>query len=678
MKPFNNPHPSFLIPHPLAAWLWNILLVYLLYMLSRVVYVWEFWDLYGSGWSDLSLGQLLAGALRFDTSAIAYTNALFTVLFFLPLAPRWVYHRIYQNITKTVYVAINALMLTLNLVDTVYSRYTGRRTTWSFFAEFDNEGNLGTIVGIELLHHWYLVLIGIAFIAVLIFLYAKPHPNKKLNDNKHTTLVFCLSRVLLLALLVPLFIIGMRGGSSTAIRPITISNANQYVNRPSEAAIVLNTPFSLIRTMGKATFTDPAWFSSQELDSLYSPVQPGVRVDGADVRADVYGIRANSNQNVVVLIVESMAAEYMGFYNDYAGYTPFLDSLAGVSLTFSQNFSNGRKSIDGMPSILSGIPMFVEPFFLTSYSLNTVSGLAGELSKIGYRTAFYHGAENGSMGFEAFARTTGFEQYYGRTEYNADPRFHGDEDFDGTWAIWDEPFLQFFALTLTDIKEPFMTALFTASSHHPFRVPDQTMSGTPIEQTAGHPMYRCIRYTDMALRHFFATASQQPWYNNTLFVITADHTNITEKPAYANTLGSYRVPILFFDPSGRLPRGHIEAVAQQTDIMPTILSAVGYPYPYVAFGIDLLTTPPDSTWALHYNNGIYQYVRQGHLLLFDGEKPTALYSLPTDPALNHNLLDDPANSTRVDQYTRHTKAIIQSYMQRMIGDSLTLGSINSP
>lgn len=98
-----------------------------------------------------------------------------------------------------------------------------------------------------------------------------------------------------------------------------------------------------------------------------------------------------------------------------------------------------------MPSILSSIPMFVEPFFLTPASMNNVSGLAGELKKEGYYSAFFHGAENGSMGFQAFARTTGFTDYFGRTEYDADKRFDGDKDFDGTWAIWDEPFMQFYA-----------------------------------------------------------------------------------------------------------------------------------------------------------------------------------------------------------------------------------------
>ncbi len=713
----------------------NLLLVYILYMLCRVIYVLEFWDLYAASWHDLSMGLLLKGALRFDSSAIFYTNAPYALLVILSYpfmrkpktvncegvnceltiqtggnCPQVTGHRLQitiHNSQKWLFVVVNALMLGINLIDTVYSRYTGRRTTWTFFSEFSNEGNLGDIFFIEVLRHWYLLLAFILFVFLLIVLYRPVKVSDKPLGRK------AISSFVFLLLYVPVSVIAMRGGASTAVRPITVSNANQYVNDPSQAAIVLNTPFSLIRTCGKTTFTDPGYFAQDQLDAIYSPIHGTEKtvncegVNGEIVNSELTNDRAshnsqftihNSQLNVVVLIVESLAMEYVGFYNNSEkdnqifrcseiqksdnlkisksenlstkSHTPFLDSLISQSLTFRHCYANGRKSIDGMPSVLSGIPMFVEPFFVTGYSLNDVDGIAAQLSRRGYSTAFFHGAENGSMGFEAFARTSGFAHYYGRTEYDADSRFGGEKDFDGTWAIWDEEFLQYYALTMSSMRQPFMTALFTATSHHPFVVPERYRKMLHEE---GHPMYTCIRYTDMALRRFFATASQQPWYDSTIFVITADHTNITEQPAYSNNLGTFSVPIIIFDPSGQLPRGVSPAVAQQTDIMPTILGLVGAASPYVAYGIDLLSTPPDSTWALHYNNGLYQHVQQGRLLLFDGEKATGYYDIDADPQLRCNLLT-PAmqGDARYNQHLAHTKAIIQSYMQRMTRNQLKL------
>ena len=638
-----------------VAVLANLLLVYILYMVTRVAYVAENWQLFAPTWSALDMGDVLRGSLRFDTSAIVYTNALWMVLLLLPLhikeRPWW------HTMCKAIFVTVNTVGLSINLVDAVYSQYTGRRTTWSFFSEFSNEGNLGGIFFVEVGRHWYLLLLGIALLAALLLLYVKPqgHPGRPLWR-------YYAVQTAALAVAIPLSIGGMRGGFTTAIRPITISNANQYVNTPTETAIVLNTPFSLIRTAGKRPFSDPHYMPDREMDSLYTPLH------------NPSGLNQRNRKNVVVLIVESFGREYIGYYNQgldggtYRGFTPFADSLLGVSLTWSHTFANGRKSIDGMPSILSSIPMFVEPFFLTTASLNEVGGLARYLSEEGYQTAFFHGAENGSMGFQAFARTTGFERYLGRTEYDADPNFGGEADFDGTWAIWDEPFLQFYAQSMSRMQEPFMTAVFTASSHHPFVVPEQYADTFPAGTL---PMHRCIGYADHALRRFFQTASQQPWYKNTIFVLTSDHTNQTAHDEYRTSLGLFSAPILIFDPTGELPRGMQDGVAQQIDIMPTLISLLGCERPYIAFGknlVDIVSTERD--WAVNYSGGIYQYVDGDYVILFDGTRTTALYNYVADPLQSDNLLG--TMPEREERMTRRLKAIVQSYMQRMTSDRLTV------
>jgi phosphoglycerol transferase MdoB-like AlkP superfamily enzyme len=495
-----------------------------------------------------------------------------------------------------------------------------------------------------------LVLLGLVLIVGLAKLYVNPSGGVKIRSM----LAYYGVQLAALLLFVPLCIGGMRGGITKAVRPITISNANQYVDRPEDAALVLNTPFSLIRTIGKNVFVIPNYFEESELEEIYSPVH--------SVVSDSVSLK---KKNVVVLIVESFGSEYIGALNDYEGYTPFLDSLISQSLTWEYSFGNGRKSIDGMPSVLSSIPMFVEPFFLTPASVNNVSGIARELGKEGYYTAFFHGAENGSMGFQAFARTTGFQDYFGRTEYNQDERFGGDKDFDGMWAIWDEPFLQYYALTMSEFKEPFVSAVFTASSHHPYKIPEEYKEIYPEE---GLVMHKCVRYTDHALKRFFETASQQPWFENTLFVLTADHTNLSAVPEYQTSLGGFSVPIVFFDPSGEMPRGKMDGIAQQIDIMPTLLGYLGYQQPYVAFGCDLFHTSAENTWAVNYLNGIYQFVKGDYLILFDGKELKALYRFKEDRMLENNLVNEIDSSLLVGEL----KAIIQSYMQRMNHNGLVL------
>ena len=312
--------------------------------------------------------------------------------------------------------------------------------------------------------------------------------------------------------------------------------------------------------------------------------------------------------------------------------------------------------------------MFVEPFFLTPSSMNDVSGIAGELRKVGYQTAFFHGAENGSMGFQAFAKTTGFGRYYGRTEYNKDKLFKGDDDFDGIWAIWDEPFLQYYALKMSEMEEPFMTAVFKASSHHPFRVPDKYEN--VFKDDGKNSMHHCIRYTDMAIKKFFETASRQAWYKNTIFVLTCDHTNGFDNDFYGTDMGLYAAPLIIFDPTNEMvkhERRH--GIAQQIDIMPTVLSLVAYNKPYIAFGQDLTTANDEDTWAVNYNNGIYQFLQGDWMMQHDGDKVKAMYRFKTDPLLKQNLVGKAPEQAAME---RQLKALIQQYMVRMTENRLTV------
>lgn len=627
---------------PLLVVLWNLLLVYLIYQIARI----EYW-LENSSYLNYTF-DVWRGGLMFDTSAMLYTNALYVVLMLFPL--HYKETTIYHKICKWLFIIVNGLAFAINLADSVYFRYTMRRTTSTVFDEFSSEGNLGSIIGTEFLSHWYLVLLFALIMWLLWKFYATPNLNVKvLNKWKYNGA--CLLSLLLFT---PFCIAGMRGGFATAVRPITISNAMQYTERPTDAPLVLNTPFSLLRTIDTNVFVVPNYFdSAEEMEAVYTPIH--IPSDSLQME----------KKNVVVLIVESFGREYIGALNKtledgkYKGYTPCVDSLISKSTTFSHSFCNGRKSIDGMPSILSSIPMFVEPFILTPSSMNDYTGLAGILAKEGYETAFFHGAQNGSMGFQAFAQKTGFQRYYGRTEYEESC---GTADFDGTWAIWDEPFLQFFANEMSKMKQPFMTSVFTASSHHPFAVPEKYKKQFVEEELEIH---KCIRYTDMSIGKFFNTASRQPWFKNTIFVLTSDHTNMSNHAEYQTDLGGFCSPIIIYDPSR--PEGKtVDKIAQQIDILPTILGMLNYTKPYFGFGIDVLNTPKEDTWAVNYLNGYYQYVRYGYVLQFDGTSTTAIYSL--DDKLMKNNIKGKVEIQQ--QMERELKAIIQQYMERMKQDCL--------
>jgi phosphoglycerol transferase MdoB-like AlkP superfamily enzyme len=628
----------------------NLVLAMVIFMICRFLFYAENHTLY----SDISSAQwqnILRGGVQFDLTAMLYLNSLLILLFTIPCHLKG--ERTYR-LGRILFVVLNGVGVLMNLADAVYFQFTGRRTTGSIFQEFSAEGNLGSVIGHELINHWYLLLSAILLIAMLYFGYRTPQPLRK---GKLPT--YYIAKTILFVIAIYLTICGIRGGFGSYVRPITLSNANQYTTKQSETALVLNTPFSVIRTINKKAYPTPQFFKNEELDSFFSPIhQPN------DTLPFI-------KKNVVIIIWESLGREYIGslnnsFGNDYESYTPFLDSLLQNCLTFKHTFSNGRKSIDAMPSILSSIPHIIEPFIVSNYSLNKVDGIAAALNSKGYHSAFFHGAPNGSMGFEAFAKKIGFKEYYGMTEYEQEK---GEGDFDGTWAIWDEPFLQYYAEKMGVFPEPFVTSIFTASSHHPFVVPKEYEDVFPKGELAIH---QPMRYTDNAFRKFFETIKESKWYENTLFVITGDHTNMTNHTFYTTDVGSFCVPVIFFDPSGEIVlKGISDKIAQQIDIMPTILAALHYDEPFVAFGQDLFSTPQEETFAITYNGGIYQFIQNGYNLQFDGEKTAALYAI-NDSTQQNNL----KGLEEKPEMEQKLKAIIQQYMLRMKTDSLTI-KVNS-
>lgn len=624
------------------------MLVMGLFMICRIVFYFVNIE-YFNGISFSQFILICQGGLLFDLSGVLYLNILYLLMMILPF--RFRYQKSYLNSAKWIFYITNSLGLIVNCMDMVYFKFTNRRTTSTIFSEFSNEGNVTKVLGEAFIEYWYVTLFALAMIFILVKLFYAPN-NYEGGEEKQ--LRYYARNIIAMALAIMFTIFGLRGGIGSFVRPITLSNANKYINKSLEAAIVLNTPFCMIRTIGKKVFKDPKYFSPEELEKIYSPI----------IKPKPKG--AFKNMNVVVFIMESFSKEFVGELNKdldggkYKGYTPFLDSLIRTGLTYENTYSNGRKSIDGMPSVLSSIPMFYEPYFLTPYANNKVSGIANELGKKGYYTAFFHGAPNGSMGFEAFAKITGFKDYYGMDEYGK------DEDFDGTWAIWDEEFFQFFASKMNSFKEPFMTALFSASSHHPFKVPQKYIKQFPEE--GGHPLHKCIRYTDQSLRRFFETAKKQAWFKNTIFVFTADHTNALTKKEYLNDAGGFKVPIIFYTPNGDL-RGRINDIAQQIDIMPTVLGYLNYDKPYLGFGHNLFDESYKNHYAINFNNQVFQLFHGDYMSQFDGTKTTSVFNLKEDPKLQYNIVN---KLSEQKENEKQVKAIVQQYIDRMTNNKLSI------
>jgi len=631
----------------------NLLLVYVLMMVTRIVFFCCNTDLLGSFLSSKDIPLMLKGAFIFDTSAICYINSLWILLFLIPYHPKE--NPKYYLTLRPLFVITNGIALSMNLIDCVYYRYAGKRTSIGIFNEFDGATNLTGALLPEVIKHWYLVLLFFVMLWLLWRFYRYPREITYTN-LKH----YYIKSSLYLVVAVAAVIIGIRG-ITMPDRPINAMTANVYVTKPVNTSLILNTPFTFIRSMGHHDLPVIRYMSDEEASAIFNPQQTCHKNDSLNMRG----------KNVVILLLESMSSEFMGSYlpSSEKGYTPFLDSIASQSLRFENMFANGRVSVDAMPSIMASMPMMNESLFRTNYANTKVKSLPMILNQMGYHTMFMHGALNTSMNFYSYMSMIGVKQYVGMDEYckSDNPAFNGKKDFGNEWGIWDDKMLLFDLDVLKQVPQPFFTMIFTLTLHPPHKLPEYY-----TEQNSNNPkipFIRSIRYTDWALRKFFEQAEQQDWYRNTLFVITADHRKGEYiKKEVNNSLGYFSIPLLFYTPDGSIAPGvNKESIVQQTDIMPTIMGMMGYEGEMVSFGCDIFNTPISNTWAFQYNNGIYQYEKGDYMIEFDGDKTTAVYAWRTDKHLQKNLLGRIPEQKTME---RELKAIIQQYLSRVTKDEM--------
>lgn len=638
----------------------NFVILMVIYMLSR----WFFYYMNINSFQDVTFSDMMAiswGGLRFDLSALCYLNALCIVMQFLPIKQR--YNVGYQRVVKILFLVVNTLGLVVNAADIVYFEFGGRRTTATIFSEFGGEENLGKIFLNSITEYWQVWLFGIATILAVVFLYYDPIKRNRTKEEFPKGWVFYSTHTAIFLVALLLTLGGLRGGLSWKMHPLRQDSAELYCKKPIEAAIVLNTPFTLITTAHKGHYKDPHFFKEDEnLDEIFNPIR-NEKPKGGEMR----------KLNVVVLILESFSMEYTGYFNKqrdggkFQGYTPFLDSLLSVSYSFEYSFANGMRSVDCMPAAFAGIPRYVNPYCYFAYSNNTLQGLPEMLKQEGYSTAFFHGAPNTTLGFKGFTNSIGFETYYGMDEYPV------KDDFDGTWAIFDEPYLQYFAAKTKEFArkgKPFFLTVFTASSHEPFKIPDEHKA----QFTRGEiPMHRAISYADYSLKRYFEQVKNEPWFKNTIFVITADHCGVSHREDYNNEMGRFLIPIFFYTPGGQLPvKCDSTRLIQQTDIAPSLLSLLNYPKPFFSFGKDVFDDSPSFVnYVFNDRNGNSMYYLDDLMIEYSGNRLIGIFEFKKDFSLKKNLLNKKHQYRQLPFMQRQMEAILQQYITRMKQNRLT-------
>ncbi len=630
----------------LLVLLYRLLLAYFFYQIARLLFWFYNKDLIKVD-SVSDYFSLAFYGTAFDTTAILYVNSLFILLSLIPIIINT--KKSYQKFLFWLYFIMNGIAYGMNFGDFVYYKFSQARLTTAALHVAQHESNLSKIFFVSIIQHPFVLIWFAVLMALWVFLYKKV----KITERKPQKLVpyFILS-ILMLCAVATLVVGGIRGDFKHSTRPINLVDANKHVKNPAQGNLVLNSVFSFFRTIDTNNFEEVHFVDEKFIEENIQPYK-------------LYERNVKNHPNIVIFIVESFGREYSGAFNeeknikDYVSYTPFIDSLAKESLIFPNAFANGRQSIHGMSSVLAGIPALKDAFTSSPYANQNIQSIVSVCNDLGYDTSFYHGAPNGSMGFQGFGNILGFKHYFGKNEYN------NEEDWDGMWAIWDEPFLQYFAKN-TGKTQPFMATVFTASSHHPFKVPEKYAGKFKKGKIE---MHQPMQYTDYAIQKYFETAKKMPWFQNTIFVITGDHTNQTYYNEYEKALNRFAVPLLFYSPNPAYQlKGVNNEIAQQMDVYPTLADLIGYNKKIRSWGRSLVSNKPYTQILVNSDSVLENFIIGNNIYRFDGKEVVGIFAMD-DLNMEKNLIDK-MKDAETEKNKMIAKAWYQDYMNRVINRKL--------
>ncbi len=601
----------------LQTYLKRISILLGMYTASRVFFYFNNID----NFTSATILEFIEG-LRFDISALVYINIPIFLLFLLPHNYKGNKH--YQKVTNWIFYAVNIPFIILNNMDIEYFKFTQKRTTTDFFQLIQLGSDAKNIIPQYLKDYWLITLF--SFIQVWLLFKIKSIPKSKIRFDIKSTLSVASSILIGAAI----FIIGARGGLQ--LKPIKSINAGE-LSGSQNASLILNTPFSILHSFKNKGLKPYNYFNNARLNKIYSPIHSG-------------NVESLNKKNIVILILESYSKEFVGFYNNGNGYTPFLDSLMQYGLVFNNAYANGLKSIEALPAITASIPTLMNnPFITSQYAQNKFGSLASLLNKEGYNTSLYHGGNRGTMGFYSFSKKAGFTDYFGMEEYD------NNFDFDGSWGIYDGPFMQYFYEGLNQKKEPFFSTLFTLSSHPPYTLPSDykhDFEKIGIRET--------VKYTDFSLSQFFKNSKEEDWFKNTIFIITADHTSsVRFSEKYKHKTARIEIPLIIFSGDSSIS-GLNNNIVQQIDIMPTLLELINYNNKYFCFGKSMFS---NHNWAISKLYNQYRLITPSAIIANKEEK----YKSYSDKNFIKEIENNKNNILLL-------KSIKQTYSERMINNKL--------
>ena len=354
-----------------------------------------------------------------------------------------------------------------------------------------------------------------------------------------------------------------------------------------------------------------------------------------DVTRQVTVNEPERHLNVMLITVESLSADYLTQFGREENITPNLDKLAQNSVFFTQYYATGNRTVRGLESLTLGIPPTAGSAVVRRPHNDGLFSLASVLNKKGYDSKFIYGGYGYFDNMNAFFAGNGY-QVIDRTDFSQD-----EQGFANVWGVADE-YLYLRTLREADksyaANKRFFSIVMTTSNHRPYTFPEGRIDAPQKKWSSA------VKYTDWAIAHFLEQAKKKPWFNNTIFVISADHCAGSAGKT-AVPVERYHIPLFIYAPKYFSPR-EVSQMTSQMDVPPTILGLLNMSYISRFMGRDVFRTPVEQQRALiatYQRMGLY---KDNQLVILSPQRDVELHQ---DPAVTDKIVPSSTNQSLVDE-----------------------------
>ena len=634
------------IPNKIAIWFSVYVVGILFFAFFRLLFLLTHTDLINNSSFFEFLYAFWIG-FRFDSLIISMILLPLLLISLLPFI------QFRQRLTRNIYLAILTILFSLSfLISTAdlrfYDNFGSRMNYWAI--EYLEYPSIFMYTSASQRNAWELVLLWMA--ASVLYLYVIRKIFIRLGE--YNLSVKILPKIIIYLLALALLAFGIRGriGIQALDWGTAFFSENHFIDQ-----LALNSVYTLTHSIyeeirnGRTVFGEGGdRFSFYDKKDAFRTVKEMLDINNSDSTTAFNLTRTTQphdslpfRPNLVFVIMESWSADKVGALGSDLDITPEFDKLCNDGMLFIDFYANGVRTNRGLPAVLCSFPSLPGRSIMKRYAADyPFRSVADILKQYNYTSIFAYGGDIEFDNIRGFLKSVGYDKFYAEEDF-------GTENDLGKWGVPDHIVLSQLADKIKDFPRPFNLGILTLSSHDPYLIPDDRFKKYDDSIPDGD-VYNSFYYSDWSIGRFIDSLKQNPVFDSTIFIFTADHC-VHQSSRYLLDPNRFRVPLLIYSPSILGDRtGHYAKTGSQVDILPTLLDMIGLRTKYIGWGRDLLSLKDDDPgFAVVVLDEKLGLIERNMFYIHWAGSVKILFDITREPYLQENLIDSlPDVASRMD------------------------------